>query len=268
MKKLSLLKVLMILILFSGCEEVVEIDLHESERRLVVDAAILIEKDNPATSQFIKLTTTAPFFDEQVPPAQGAEVTIVSDSGNEYEFTEIEPGYYKNDNFRPGFNTTYTLIINYQNQTYTASESLVPVPDLEEIQQNNNGGLEGESIELRGYYTDPAGERNFYLFRFLEENLTLQIYDDEFTDGSRTFAYFSSDDLNRGDVVRFEIQGISRRFYEFMYLLRSQSGTSGGPFQSQPTLVRGNIINTTDPENLAFGFFRISEIDYINYTVQ
>ncbi len=251
-----------------GCEEVVNIDLEEGPPRLVIEASILIDKDNPASSQIIRLTTTAPFYDEEVPPAEGAEVIIIGGTGNIYEFTEVEPGYYKNNNFRPVFNTTYNLEIEYEGEIYKASEELISVTDLEFVEQNNNGGFGGDEIELRAFYTDPAEEKNYYLFRFLHEDLNLQIYDDEFTDGNQTFAVFSEEDLEAGEDVRFEIQGISRRFYEYMYILRSQAGTGGGPFQTQPTTVRGNIVNITNPENFPFGYFRLSQIDFLDYNIQ
>lgn len=259
--------ILTLLFQFS-CEEVVNIELEEGPSRLVIEASILVDKDNPATSQIIRLTKTAPFYDTEVPPAEGAEVTIIGGTGNVYVFTEVEPGYYRNDNFRPLLNTTYYLEIEYQGEVYKASEELVPVTDLEYVEQYNNGGFGGDEIELRAFYTDPVGEDNYYLFRFLHEDLSLQIYDDEFTDGNQTFAVFSVEELETGENVRFEIQGISRRFYEYMYILRSQAGTGGGPFQTQPTIVRGNILNTTNSENFPFGYFRLSEIDNLVYTIE
>lgn len=251
-----------------GCEEVVNLDLEESEPRLVVAASIFLPKDNPEASQFIRLTTTAPYFSDEVPSASGAEVSIIDERGRKFDFEEFEPGYYKSDEFTPQFNMTYQLEILYDEELFTATESLISSPAIEYVEQKNNAGFSGDNIELRAFYNDPPGIDNFYLFRFLHESLSIQIYDDEFTEGNLTFAYFSDGDLSRGDAVMFEIQGISRRFYEYMFILRSQAGSGGGPFQTQPTTVRGNIINETNPDNFAFGYFRLSETDSFNYTVQ
>ncbi len=268
MKKAFFLFMLSFLFTLQGCEEVVEIDLNESEPRLVVAASIFLPKNNPEASQFIRLTTTAPYFTEDVPPASGAEVAIIDERGVKYEFEEFEPGYYKSDGFTPLSNMIYQLEIIYNGEVYTATESLISAPVIEYIEQKDDAGFSGNSIELRAFFTDPQGINNYYLVRFLQESLSIQIYDDEFTDGNLTFAYFSDSDLEKGDVVRFEIQGISRRFYEYMFILRSQAGSAGGPFQTQPTTVRGNVVNETNPENFAFGYFRISETDSFNYTVQ
>lgn len=269
MKILKTILLFLFINLIYSCEDVVEVDLKESQPRLVVEASILWRNENSGNDQIIKLTTTAPFFDSEIPPATDANVEIISESGITYEFNEINPGIYRNNNFQPEINSTFTLNIEYKNEFYTASEKLLPVVQLEEITQTKNGGFNSDEYELKGYYTDPADETNFYLFRFSFEELSIQIYDDEFINGNRTFAYFSNEDLKEGNEVYFEIQGISEQFYNYLYILRSQAGSSsGGPFQTQPTTVRGNIINVTNPDNFAFGYFRLSQTNYLTYKIQ
>jgi hypothetical protein len=54
-----------------------------------------------------------------------------------------------------------------------------------------------------------------------------------------------------------------------MSILVSIAGNNGGgPFQSPPATVRGNIINTTDKANYPLGYFSLSEIDFRSYTIQ
>lgn len=268
MKKKNIILLAIFIFLHVGCEDVVNVELEESAPRLVVAASLFLPKENPGVSQFIRLTTTATFYSEDVPPATGAEVAIIDPLGRKFDFIEFEPGYYQSDNFTPAFNRIYELEIIYKGELYSAKESLVATPQIEYIEQENDGGFSGNSIELKAFFNDPPGIDNFYLVRFLHNNLSIQIYDDEFTDGNLTFAYFSDSNLKSGNAVKFEIQGISRRFYEYMFILRSQAGAGGGPFQTQPTTVRGNVVNLTNPDNFAFGYFRISETDSFNYIVQ
>ncbi|WP_010227727.1 DUF4249 domain-containing protein [Gillisia marina] len=257
-----------ILIFLFSCEEVVEVDLQESEPRLVVEASIIWEKETSGNNQIIILSTTASFFNSENPPAEGALVIVSSSIEEVYEFSEVAPGVYENNNFKPEIDETYTLSINYNNEIYTASEKMISVVDLENVEQSLNGGFGGDDIELKAYYSDPSEVENFYLFKFFFDDSSLQIYNDEFTNGNRTFAYFSDEDLKTGDQVNFQIQGISERFYEYLYILSSQAGeNNGGPFQTQPTTVRGNIINTTNAENFAFGYFRLSQSDTLIYEV-
>ncbi len=269
MKNLKITLLLLMILGIYSCEEVVDVKLEESEPRLVVEASILWKKETTGNFQIIRLTTTAPFFEDSTPPAEEAEVTVRSENGDLYIFEELEPGFYINDFFQPELNESYSLQIIYKDEIYIATESLIPVSSLEYVEQSTGGGFGGGDIELRAYYFDPPDVENYYFFRFLYEDLSIQISEDEFTDGNLTFAYFSNEDLVPGEEVAFEIQGISKRFYEYMFILRSQAGTNGGgPFQTQPTTVRGNIINTTNPDNFAFGYFRLSETDFLEYTIQ
>ncbi|MFT3920122.1 hypothetical protein [Cloacibacterium sp.] len=40
------------------------------------------------------------------------------------------------------------------------------------------------------------------------------------------------------------------------------------PFATTPTSVFGNISNKTNSANTPFGYFRLSEVDMKNYTIQ
>tara|TARA_R100001369_G_scaffold38256_1_gene63834 strand:+ start:42000 stop:42770 length:771 start_codon:yes stop_codon:yes gene_type:complete len=254
---------------FLSCEEVIDVELQESTPRLVVEASIIWEKGTIGNTQIISLTTTTPYFNTDISPASDALVQVISSSGKLYEFDELDPGIYVNNNFFPELNKEYQLTIQYNNEVYTATESMIPVVDLEEVEQTFNGGFSGEDIELKAYFYDPAEFLNFYLVQFFVDDLSLQIYNDEFINGNRTFAYFSDEDLEVGDDVIFEIQGLSERFYEYLYILSSQAGeNNGSPFQTQPTTVRGNIINQTNTENFAFGYFRLSQSYKLDYTIQ
>ncbi|WP_424494304.1 DUF4249 domain-containing protein [Salinimicrobium sp. GXAS 041] len=258
----------LLLLSAASCEEVVEVDLEESEPRLVIEASLVWNEVDLQTPLYVKLSTTAPYFDEEIPPVENAVVSIHDGFGNKYFFSEIEPGLYRNDGFLPNTDATYELEVAYNEEVYFATASFITSPEIEEIEQDNNGGFTGDEIEIRAYFTDPVGKGDHYLFRFYNEDLSFQIYDDELIDGNRSFAFFSNEDLESGDEVILELQGISKQFYEYLFLLRSQAGTGGGPFQTQPTLVRGNIINLTNPDNFPFGFFRMSEKDVLNYQVQ
>lgn len=259
---------LLLIVLLVSCEDVVEVELEQSSPRLVVEASFLWSQERENFAQYVQLTTTAPFFDETTPPARGGKVSIFTEDGLEYVFEEVEPGLFRNLQLQLQKGRSYELWIEYENEVYTATEQLVSTPPLETVTQKDNAGFSGDETEFKIFYTDPADEENFYFFRFFHEEIALQIYDDEFTDGSRTFAFFSEENVSSGEMVAFEIQGISEDFYRYLFLLRSQAGSSnGGPFQTQPTTVRGNIINITNPENFAFGYFRISETDFLSYEV-
>ncbi len=263
---------LIMLVCFS-CEDTIEVDLNEAEPRLVIEASINWFKNTTGNEQQIKLSLTAPFFDDTVPPANGAVVLVTDSNNNVFNFIEDgTSGIYRNNTFIPVIDETYNLTITYEGDVYTAEETLKSVVPIDFVEQIDDGGFTGEDIELKAFYTDPVDEENFYFFEFIS-NIpvipTLEVYDDRFTNGNQIFGFYTEEDLETGDEVTIRNYGVSQRFYDFMFILLQQgSEEGGGPFETQPATVRGNCINTTNPENFPFGYFRLSEVDELVYIVQ
>ena len=264
---------ILILALTISCEDVINVDLTAASPKLVIDASINWFKGTSGNEQQIKLTLSAPYFDTEIPPANDAIIAITDSSGNLFNFIEEgETGIYKNNNFIPEINGVYTLKIEYDNEIYTASETLKPVSSIDYVEQENDGGFSGDEIEIKAYYNDPVDEKNFYFFEFISDVYvfpSLEVYKDEFTNGNQIFAYYSEEDISSGDELVIRNYGISERFYDFMFILLQQnSQDGGGPFETQPATVRGNCINQSNPENFPLGYFRLSEADEFIYIVE
>ncbi|WP_034057797.1 DUF4249 domain-containing protein [Lacinutrix jangbogonensis] len=270
MKNLSYILILFFII--SSCEDVIDIEVPNAEPRLVIDASLNWFEGSTANYQTIKLSLSAPFFDSQVPPATGANVLVTDQSNNVYNFLDTNSdGIYECFNFNPQLNQEYTLTIIYNNEIYVGFETMTSVTSIDFIEQNDDGGFTGDEIEIKAYYTDPADEENYYFFEFqgeLETNLDLNVYDDEFVNGNQIFAFYSNEDTEPGNNLIIRNYGISKQFYEFMFLLLQQTSEGGGPFEVQPATVRGNCINQTNPENFPFGYFRASQATEVIYTVE
>ena len=257
----------------SSCEDVIEVDVPSSSPKLVIEASINWFRNFNGISQNIKLSLTAPFFNNDIPPANGATVIITDGSNNIYNFIEDgNTGIYWNNSFNPVINQTYNLSVTYNGETYQANETLKSVSSITRVEQKNNGGFSGDEIELKAYYTDPEDEENYYLFEFINVKtgaIDLEVYDDEFTNGNEIFGFYSEEDLESGDEIDIRIYGVSERFYEFMFILLQQNDEDGGdPFEVQPATIRGNCVNKTNPENFPLGFFRVSQADAFNYFIE
>lgn len=257
-----------------SCEDVIDLDVPTSEPKLVIDASINWFKGTSGNEQEIKLTLTAPYFDnEEVPPANGAEIIITDSDNNTFSFIEEgSTGVYKNNTFIPVVHGNYNLSITYQGETYTATEILKPVSSIDYIEQNNEGGFSGEEIEIKAYFTDPGDEENYYFFEFISDIPiipSLEVYKDEFVNGNSIFGFYTEEDLDSGDELIIRNYGVSERFYDFMFvLLQQNSEEGGGPFETQPATVRGNCTNQTNPDNFPLGYFRLSEVDEFIYMVE
>lgn len=97
---------------------------------------------------------------------------------------------------------------------------------------------------------------------------TFEVDDDELGDGNQNFGLYMNEDIGTGDQLDITIYGISKRYYEYMNKLLLISVGSNGPFSTPPATIRGNIINETNADNYALGYFNLSETDVKNYVIQ
>lgn len=251
-----------------SCEDVVELDLNTADPKLVIEANIsVLKEDHSPYNSFIRLTESASFYTNDILFVDDAIVTITSENNEVYEYIHTTNGYYESI-FIPQENIEYTLEIHYKNETYQATTSLKTTSAFEYVEQKDDGGFFGDQIELKVFFTDPTEEENYYYFVALcERGDRRSVSNDEFYNGNTTFLMYTDEDLIPGDEVRFHLYGTSEGFYNFMSKILQQSG-SGNPFDTPPAGIRGNVVNVTNSENYPYGYFRISEVSVLNYTVE
>lgn len=268
--------ILLIVLLFgvTSCEKVIDVDLDTAKPRLVIDAALQWKKGTDGATQTIKLSTTTGYFDQNIPKVSGATVFVTNSSNVVFDFIEMMPnsGAYVCVNFVPVIGETYTLTVVQDGITYTASEKLQPVPVIDKIEQRADGGFGGENIEVKFFYTDNGLTDDYYLFRAQLSSYEIPSYSvsrDEFYQGNQIFGIYSNEDIKTGDQLDFTLNGISEGYFNYLQVLLSIAGSSGGsPFQSPPATVRGNIVNTNNVDNYVLGFFSVSETAQVLYTVE
>lgn len=273
MNPLKYLLILSITAILSSCEDVVDVDLDTAPPRLVIEASIDWQKGTNGNSQQIILSTTTGYYSEEIPRVSGASVIITNSTNTVFNFVEKgDPGVYVCSDFVPKLNETYTLTVNYDGQTYKAIEKLLPVPVITRIEQNNTGGFTGEEIEVKFFYNDIPDSSNYYLNKFISPYVVYPVYGvlkDQFFENNEMFGLYSNEDLKAGDRLNFTLFGISENYFNYMNILITQTGSAGGsPFQTPPSTVRGNIVNQSNFDNFALGYFRLSETDIKEYIIQ
>lgn len=252
-----------------SCEEVIDLDLNTVEPKLVIEATVNVREDK-VVDAFVILSETFSYFNNQQPFVDNAEVRIISENNEIYFFEYIENGRYESE-FIPIENIEYTLEILYKNELYTATNKLVSAPSYNgQVQQSTIENFGEASIELKALFNDPVDEDNFYFY--IGSSIYGKIYDsfdDTFFNGNEFFTSYTSSELKPGDIVTFNLYGITEANYSYFFKLLLQSdNTTFGPFSTQPATVRGNIVNQTNPDNFPLGYFRISEVSSLVYTVQ
>src|SRR5690554_330534 len=155
---------LMFIAIFTiGCEEVVDLELNDGTPRLVIEASVNVFEDGTSEA-FVLLSKTFPYFDQQIPFVDDAEVRIISENGEIVDFSNDTNGKYI-ATFTPETNTDYTLEVVYEGEIYIGNTQLIPVASFTgEVEQNNEAGFGGNDIEVKAFYPDPPDEENFYFF--------------------------------------------------------------------------------------------------------
>lgn len=265
---------LAITILFlASCEDVIDLPLEEGPKLLVIDANINWKKGEDGKNQKIKLTETVGYYDTAIPAASGATVKITNGS-TIIPFQEIgTTGVYETTDFNAQLNETYTLTIDYNGETFSAEEKLIPTPTIDSITQSIEDVFGSELLRVEFFFDDPAKEEeNYYIsqFHYTEEYLidSYSTQSDALFDNEKANRVVELDDtLVPGDVLTLYLYGSSKTYFNYFNLLLDQL-SSGGPFSTPPSSVIGNCINTTNPTKKPLGYFRLSEMEKVEYTIK
>ena len=268
---------LVIFLVLTACEDVVDIDVQEGPTRLVIEASLDWEKGTEGNYQTIKLSTSTPYFDTSFQPAIGATVSVLNvTSGTEVLFVDQNDGNYTTTDFEPVIGDTYALTVHYKNEVFTATEKMTPVPEIKEVFQSRDDGFNDEDLEVHLVFTDPEAEENYYLFKFLKEGELFPAFEDakdEFINGNEIDWWYEIEEdemdgltpFEPGDTVYISMHGISKSYYEYIKILIEQMG-GAGLFSSTPVALKGNCVNQTNPENQPLGYFRLTEVNKVTYT--
>lgn len=255
---------------FSACEDVVNLDLEAGNTKMVIDAEIIWVKGTVGNEQVIKISKTAPYYNNNTPKVSGAHVRIENSNGDSYTFSETEPGLYVCTNFVPVLNMEYVLFVEAEGQSFTAVEKLTSVAPIDKVEQRIITDFDGkDAIELTFYYQDPTDEVNYYLTDYKSGFLLYPEYeltDDELFNGNQVSTQFYDQDMKTGSTVEIIHRGVSKNFYNYMNLILEIYG--GNPFSVPPGTIRGNIVNTSDSNNFAFGYFRLCEAGKVSYQIK
>ena len=272
---------LLMSIALASCETVIDADLDTGPVQLSVDGTLT----DQAGPQTIRLTETAPYFNNSAPPvASGATVTVTDNAGRTFAFTDPDnDGYYS---WKPTardtlgrIGQTYRLSITYQGDTYTATSRMNRVPTVDSIifrkeKLNPLSATEGYQAEF--FARDFRGATDYYRVRYYRNGKVANRRQDIITlkDGSfpgsadtdglvfiRPFRQSINPDslyaLN--DSVKVEVQSLTPEAFEFWQQF-SQQITNGGLFATPPANVPTNIVNANASGRKATGFFLATAI--------
>jgi hypothetical protein len=270
---LKIFLLFIITIAFQNCQDVIEVPLRTDSPKFVIEASIRWIKGTAGDVQTIRVTKSGDYYNNTVPPVNGAIVKVTNSSNVVFNFTEqANTGYYVCNNFVPVINETYTLEVQAEGQTFKATDKLIASPVITNVTQLNDVGFDGKTKEFKFFFQDNPNERNFYLESYSLPTSPVAdfgVIDDEFTNGNQMFALLFNDKLEANNIFTLNLEGITERYAKYTEILVGLAGgQSNGPFSTSPSSIRGNIVNQANETNYPFGYFRLSEVTQKTFTVQ
>ena len=262
-----LFAILLISILFSSCEKVIDIPLQQSDLKIVVEGTI-IDKLQPFS---IRITATQDFFSkEKAPVVTDATVYIIDNTGITDTLFYTTDGVYKTHTNRIAVvGRTYNLLILRGGNTYTAQTEMQPKFKMDSLNyyyaEANAFIPAGFKIIMSGQ--EPPEPGNFLRIIALKNDSIVVdpfkyiVYDDVFVNGS----YIVSElpyNFQYNDSVQIVTLGITKGYNNYLVALSTQQSNSGSPFDSPPA---------NPPSNLskgAIGYFTAASVDTLALRIQ
>jgi len=229
----SITAIAAICISFAACQKVVNINLNDSNPKLVVEGEV-----SDASAPFkVHLSRSVNFDQSNVPPPVTGATVVVTDSttGAVDTLRETTPGIYTTKPMAGVPGHTYKLYIKNGNSEYFAS-STMPMPvTLDSMYVTNFDAFGNISKQVTPVFTDPAGVNNYYRFVEYVDGKKLDkifTFSDKYTDGLvNNMPIFNEDtDVVAGNNLMLEMQCIDKPSYEFFRTMSESSlGSSSTP---------------------------------------
>ncbi|MEX1122928.1 MAG: DUF4249 domain-containing protein [Balneolales bacterium] len=232
-KKLSLLTLVACFALIS-CEQIIDVDLNSAAPKYVIEGAIT---DSNKPHQ-IKITQTKDFDEkDDFKGVDNAEVFISDDKGNSEFFIHADSGVYHGNDFSGVSGSTYTLTVDIEDETFTASSKMPDPVEFRELNVEVISILGNTIMFPNALFPDPEGIDNYYrhiLFVNKEKSNSIFVSSDDLFDGNyveRTLPYGDFENgLNPGDTILVEMQSIDKNIYEyFSSLLKTINRSAASP---------------------------------------
>lgn len=274
-----------LVIVLTGCEDVIDLDSATGPSQLVVDGWIT----NEAGPQTIRLSWSAAYFNnDPAKPVLGAEVTVTDDKGVIYAFKDVAGnGKYvwgsTNKDTLGRIGRKYTLSVKNQADTYTAKTEIKRVPVIDSIvYQKETLPFKPDKGPKQGfvasfYARDFIGAGDTYWIKpvvngkaVVSRPTSIVIaYDAAFSAGAPSDGLIfilplrqaiTSDSLySAGASVGAELHSITNEAFDYLKQI-SEQAVNGGLFAVPIQNIKSNVVNTNPAGPKPLGFFSASAV--------
>ena len=210
----------MLVLLLSGCEKVINVDLN------IANPNIVIEGNMDASKHLaqVKISETSSYFNQtESKMISDAEVRISIDDGESFLIPEIENGIYDFEEIPVKTGATYHLTVNANNKSYEASSVLQPKVEIDTLWYylDNSDSFFDKGYVVNVYFNDPPNVNNFYRIKVFVNNKLKDrsddfvLFSDRFFDGQRVKIDLRDFDIYPKDTVDIQLISLDEKAYDF-----------------------------------------------------
>lgn len=273
------------LLLFSSCEDVIDLNLDDEDVNLYAVEASISTKEQPVVFLYKTLRVNQ---DTEYPGISGAEVVVSDDAtpANQITLTESQgkKGLYlvpEGQNFAGVAGREYTVTIKTEGNTLVAKDKLARVEPIDSmiVEPSLRGNKRFLGVFTYGQETPGVG--NYYKWdvyvngNLLYKSEELSIAWDKFVDGNyisklEIFTDFydttkpEDRKLKLNDTIQVRQTSISEFAYNYYFQVYNQ-GTTGGLFSVPPANIKSNF--TCSNGKPVLGLFVARDISESNKVV-
>ena len=283
---LTLISLIISSMLFTSCEDVIDVNLNSENLNLIGVEASITTLDEPTVFLYKTLKVNQ---DEAYPGISGA-VVFISDNAtpvNKINLVEdaSKKGFYtipKNASFKGVAGKEYTLTIQSEGVTLIGKDKLNAVDPIDSIQVTPSARGEKRFLGVFTYGKEPIGKGNYYKWevfvnnKLLNKTEQLAIASDEFVDGKYVkkleiftdYYEYSKEATDRklklNDIIYVKQTSISEFAYNFYSQMINQGG--GGSLFSVPSAnIKSNF--TSSDGKPVLGIFTARDVSVSNKVI-
>lgn len=256
---------LLLLLLSTSCEKVIDLNLPAQPPTPVIEG-ILLENSPPR----VLVSHTMNIFDkDSIKEVTNAQVFLSDDLNQRDTLVYSGRGLYTSNNLTGTVGRTYTLEVVIDDQRYNANSTLLPTVPLDSITLELDSVNHFSTSQTRNSYynisvhlKDPATTTNYYLAEmfYIPQNGSNMIYkrrkiafSDRYKNGQSISIPILSTEIASGDQVIAVLYSIDQPIFE--YFLSLNDATLGGSFTAAaPANPKSNFSAG------ALGYFQASSI--------
>ena len=234
--------ILLIAVLLTSCEKVIQLDLNTTVPQLVIQGDIY---DEPGP-YVINISKTVNFDQSNVyPPVTNATVTVIDNAGQSEELTQATPGNYVTSSLKGIIGRTYTLKVTIDDKTYTSVSTMPEPVDIDTIYLKKSV-FGGNLIALN--LINPPNTDNYYQVIHLVNGKQIPGFSvfakksTQFESISYSFMTTSATPpLIAGDSIKVWLECIDHGVFEYFRTANKDAGRSTSPSNPVSNITNGAL---------------------------